>query len=69
MRWFGNGEWRDYAHEKGHMSVASYAERRGYWVVVWMIVGVQNERLPRPEYTEEQVRNHIELKYKLLKGD
>ena len=38
------------------------------WVILWHRVG-DDEYLNPNEYTEDQVRHHIELKYKLLRGE
>lgn len=43
------------------------------WTILWhdapMSYEIDEETLPIDEYTEDEVRNHIELKYKLLKGE
>ncbi len=67
MRWekdsFG---WWDY--EYGELLVAAYKQiSADTWEVLWW--RLDNEYLPTTNYTEEQVREHIKLKYKLLKGD
>jgi hypothetical protein len=41
---------------------------RAVWAILWHDTG-NEEFLDPDEYTEAEVRNHIELKYKLLRGE
>lgn len=72
------GWWDLEVDETGGKYVASYQlldnlvnrvrHTRAVWAVLWHDVG-DEEFLDPLEYTEAEVRNHIELKYKLLKGE
>ncbi len=78
MEWvMDSGGWWDL--EVDEIGIASYqllsnlgVRGRGdggaHWVILWH--DTSNEEFLDPdEYTEAQVRNHIELKYKLLRGE
>jgi hypothetical protein len=77
MEWVSDGQgWWDL--DTGDAWAASYqlldglkhrvGDNDARWVVLWH-GGFNEEYLHPDEYTEDQVRNHIELKYKLLRGE
>jgi hypothetical protein len=80
MRRERDREWWDYEQTDGiRATIASYGmlkdgnfadprEDGAQWVVIWHCT-LPDEFLNPNEYTEAEVRHHIVLKYKLLRGE
>ncbi len=78
MKWERDREWWDYKQADGiHATIASYGvlkdgnfaaptEDGAQWVVIWYC-NIPDDYLDINEYTEEQVREHMRLKYLLLR--
>jgi hypothetical protein len=60
--------WWDYKCDGVLAAVYRVGGKGMYWHIVWGFL-TADEVLPINEYTEDQVRHHIELKYKLLRGE
>lgn len=53
-------------------NAVAYVQERGEWRVVWLALGMvsaEDDVFPFADYTEEELREVIVLKYKLLKGE
>ena len=58
--------WWDYLYDE--LVIAAYKQiSENTWEVLWW--RLEHEYLPVAEYTEAEVRRHIELKYLLLRGE
>jgi len=73
VRWVEDEGWHDLEVD-GHVMAAFKRQslqdtKLDRWFVVFLVSNISNEVLPHADYTEAQVKQLVEMKYFLLRGD